>query len=268
MDQRPIGIFDSGVGGLTVVKEVMNSLQGEAIVYFGDTARVPYGSKSKKTVTKFSAQIIRFLLTQNVKAIIIACNTVSSNSIEELREMFPDIPIVEVVGPGVHMALRTTKSGRIGVIGTQATIASNKYPELLRAQNKNLEVYGKACPLFVPLVEDGWADHAVALEVTAEYLKPLLEKNIDSLILGCTHYPMLTNTIKKVVGDKVELINPAEEAAKQMENILVKNNMTSSCQNPEYKFYVSDSGDRFKEMAQIFLHRPIEHVDIVPIEEY
>ncbi|MDF2613485.1 MAG: glutamate racemase [Clostridia bacterium] len=268
MDSRPIGIFDSGVGGLTVVKEVMNNLAGESIVYFGDTARVPYGSKSKQTVTRFSAQIIRFLLSQDVKAIIIACNTVSSNSIEELREMFPDIPMVEVVGPGVHMALRTTRSGKIGVVGTQATIASHKYPELLIEQNEALEVYGKACPLFVPLVEDGWANHNVAFEVVAEYLKPLLEKNIDSLILGCTHYPMLTHTIKKVVGDQVELINPAEEAAKRMEDILVKNNMTSDDEKPEYKFYVSDSEERFKEMAQIFLHKPIEHIATVPIEEY
>lgn len=268
MDYRPIGIFDSGVGGLTVVKEVMNSLEEESIVYFGDTARVPYGSKSKKTVTKFSAQIIRFLLTRDVKAIIIACNTVSSNSIEELRNMFPDIPIVEVVGPGVHMALRTTRTGRVGVVGTQATIASSKYPELLLEHNKSLEVYGKACPLFVPLVEDGWADHEVAYEVSKEYIKPLLDKNIDSLILGCTHYPMLTNTIKKVVGDKVELINPAEEAARLMGDILVQNDMTSSGKVPSYKFYVSDSEERFKEMAQIFLNKPIEHIATVPIEEY
>lgn len=268
MDLRPIGIFDSGVGGLTVVKEVMNSLPCESIVYFGDTARVPYGSKSKQTVTKFSAQIIRFLRLQNVKAIIIACNTVSSNSIEELRKMFPDIPMIEVVGPGVHMALHTTKNGVVGVVGTQATIASNKYPELLTSQNTNLKVYGKACPLFVPLVEDGWADHNVAHEVAAEYLKPLLEKNIDSLILGCTHYPMLTNTIKKIVGDSVELINPAEEAAKQMEAVLIKNNMASSNAKPEYRFYVSDSEERFKDMAQIFLNKPIEKVNTVAIEEY
>ncbi len=268
MDCRPIGIFDSGVGGLTVVKEVMNSLSGESIVYFGDTARVPYGSKSKQTVTKFSAQIIRFLLTQDVKAIIIACNTVSSNSIEELREIFPNMPIVEVVGPGVHMALHTTQTGRIGVVGTQATIESNKYPELLLAKDSALKVYGKACPLFVPLVEDGWAERDVAYQVVKEYLRPLLEKNIDSLILGCTHYPMLTRTIKKVVGDQVELINPAEEAARQMGDILIKNDMTSDDHDPEYKFYVSDSEERFKEMAQIFLNNPIEHIATVPIEEY
>lgn len=268
MDNRPIGIFDSGVGGLTVVKEVMKNLVGESIIYFGDTARVPYGSKSKQTVTKFSAQIIRFLRTKDVKAIIIACNTVSSNSIEELRKMFPDLPIIEVVGPGVHMALYTTKTGVIGVVGTEATIASNKYPELLHRQDESLKVFGKACPLFVPLVEDGWADHEVAYTVTAEYLKPLLEKNIDSLILGCTHYPMLTNTIKKVVGDKVELINPAEEAAKRMEDILIKNNMSANSKQPDYNFYVSDSEERFREMAQIFLNKPIEHVEVIAIEEY
>ena len=268
MDVRPIGIFDSGVGGLTVVKEVMGSLKEESIVYFGDTARVPYGSKSKQTVTKFSTQIIRFLLTQDVKAIIIACNTVSSNSIEELREIFPNIPMVEVVGPGVDMALRTTRTGVVGVVGTQATIASNKYPELLLARDENLKVYGKACPLFVPLVEDGWADHDVAYQVIGEYLRPLLERNIDSLILGCTHYPMLTYTIKKVVGENVELINPAEEAAKQMGEILGKNNMASNSSTPQYKFYVSDSEERFREMAQIFLNKPIEHIETITIEEY
>lgn len=268
MDSRPIGIFDSGVGGLTVVKEVMETLPHESVVYFGDTARVPYGSKSKKTVTRFSVQIIKFLLTQDVKAIIIACNTVSSNSIVELRELFPNIPILEVVGPGVQMALETTKTGKIGVVGTQATISSQKYPELLLGRNKDLKVYGKACPLFVPLVEDGWASHVVAYEVAKEYLKPLLEQEIDSLVLGCTHYPMLTETLKKVVGEQVELINPAEEAARQMREILNKNNISAHNKVPQYKFYVSDSEERFREMAQIFLSKPIRQVETIAIEEF
>lgn len=267
MNNRPIGIFDSGVGGLTVVKDVMKQLPNESIVYFGDTARVPYGSKSKTTVTKFSAQIIRFLLEQDVKAIIIACNTVNSNCIEELRKAFPNVPISGVVEPGVTMALRTTKNGRIGVIGTEATIASNRYPELLKQSNEKLEVFGKACPVFVPLVEDGWADHNVTEEVASVYLKELLDEKIDSLILGCTHYPMLTHTIQKVVGSQVELINPANEAAHQMGEYLREHDMQAD-KLPIYKFYVSDHAERVKSVAKMFLDYPVEEVETIDIEKY
>lgn len=267
MNNRPIGIFDSGVGGLTVVKDVMKQLPNESIIYFGDTARVPYGSKSKTTVTKFSAQIIKFLIKQDVKAIIIACNTVNSNCIEELRRQFPDVPISGVVEPGVTMALRTTKNGRIGVIGTEATIASGRYPELLKAADEKLEVFGKACPVFVPLVEDGWAEHGVTEEVASVYLKELLDQKIDSLILGCTHYPMLTNTIQKVVGQGVELINPANEAAHQMGEYLREHDMQADTL-PTYKFYVSDHAERVKSVAKMFLDYPVEEVDTIDIEKY
>ncbi|MHC1749520.1 MAG: glutamate racemase [Cellulosilyticaceae bacterium] len=268
MDKRPIGIFDSGLGGLTVVKEVMKQLENESIIYFGDTARVPYGSKSKETVTKFSAQIIRFLREQNVKAIIIACNTVNTTSIEALRKMFPDIQIQGVVEPGVTMALNTTKSGRIGIIGTEATIASNRYPELLQQKNSSLAVYGRACPLFVPLVEDGWAKHPVASEVAKEYLKPLLEESIDSLVLGCTHYPMLTTILQEVVGEGVALINPAKETAVCIERLLEESDMKTNSKIPNYAFYVSDRTERFKQMAELFLDYPVEHVEVVDIEKY
>ncbi|MEG0906734.1 MAG: glutamate racemase [Cellulosilyticaceae bacterium] len=267
MNNRPIGIFDSGVGGLTVVKDVMKQLPNESIVYFGDTARVPYGSKSKGTVTKFSAQIIRFLIKQDVKAIIIACNTVNSNCIEELRAQFPDIPISGVVEPGVAMALRTTKNKRIGVIGTEATINSGRYPELLKSANKELEVFGKACPVFVPLVEDGWAEHHVTQEVASVYLAELLEQKIDSLILGCTHYPMLTSTIQKVVGAEVTLLNPANEAAHQMGEFLREHALCSEVL-PTYKFYVSDHAERVKSVAKMFLDYPVEEVDTIDIERY
>lgn len=268
MDNRPIGIFDSGLGGLTVVKEVMAQLKDESIIYFGDTARVPYGSKSKETVTKYSAQIIRFLLQQDVKAIIIACNTANSNSIEELRQSFPQVPIVGVVEPGAHMALGTTNNKKIGVIGTEATIASGKYPYLLTKDDKEVQVYSKACPLFVPLVEEGWANHDVTKQVIAEYLGPLVEEGIDSLILGCTHYPMLAETIAEVIGESVKLINPATEAAWRMKVLLEKTSMEASEGHTKYAFYVSDHPSRMQKMAQIFLEYPVEHVEMVAIEEY
>lgn len=268
MDNRPIGIFDSGLGGLTVVKEVMNQLQDESIIYFGDTARVPYGSKSKETVTKFSAQIIRFLNKQDVKAIIIACNTVNTNSIEALRKAFPDTPIVGVVEPGVHMALQTTKNHKVGVIGTEATINSGKYPSLLKEQNPHLEVYSQPCPLFVPLVEEGWAEHSVTKQVIEAYLTPLVAKGIDSLILGCTHYPMLTSAIQEVVGESVTLINPAQEAAERMRTLLDKMNMAAEPGKTSYKFYVSDHATRMQRMAQLFLEYPVREVEAVDIETY
>lgn len=268
MDNRPIGIFDSGVGGLTVVKEVMERLENESIVYFGDTARVPYGSKSKETVTKFSAQIIRFLKKQDVKAIIIACNTVNSNCIEELRALFPDIPIEGVVEPGVRMALKATTNNKIGIIGTEATISSGKYPYLLKEQNPELEVFGKACPLFVPLVEEGWAGHPITKEVVQEYLLPLAQKDIDTLILGCTHYPMLSEVIGQVLGDKITLINPATEAAFNIKRLLKAQGKQSITPGATYKFYVSDHTSRMQKMAQVFLDYPVEEVEKVDIEAY
>lgn len=268
MDNRPIGIFDSGLGGLTVVKEVMKQLPNESIVYFGDTARVPYGSKSKETVTKFSAQIIRFLIEQDVKAIIIACNTVNSNCIEALRLEFPNIPIVGVVEPGVHMALQMTHNSRIGVIGTEATIASEKYPTLLKKENPHLEVYTRACPLFVPLVEEGWSTHHVTKEVIKEYLMPLVDKGIDSLILGCTHYPMLAETITEVIGQGVALINPAQEAAERVRILLERTGTEATEGHTDYRFYVSDHPTRMKNMAQLFLEYPVIEVEMVEIENY
>ncbi len=267
MDNRPIGIFDSGVGGLTVVKEVMKQLPEESIIYFGDTARVPYGNKSKDTVTKFSAQIIRFLLTKNVKAIIIACNTVNSNCIDELASAFPEIIMEGVVEPGVKMALAATKTGRIGVIGTEATIASGRYPELIYEQYPHYKVFDKACPLFVPLVEDGWIDTEVTHMVIKEYLTTLLNKEIDTLILGCTHYPILQKRLQQVTGDKIVLINPANEAAHDMGQKLRAANIYASCK-PSYEFYVSDHAQQMKQIAEMFLGYPITEVIGVDIEKY
>lgn len=268
MDKRPIGIFDSGVGGLTVVKSIMERLPNESIIYFGDTARVPYGSKSKETVTKFSAQIIRFLRSKDVKAIIIACNTVNSNCIEELRALFPDLPIEGVVEPGVRMALMATQNNKVGIIGTEATIASGKYPQLLQAARPTLEVYAKACPLFVPLVEEGWAHHKITKEVIEEYLLPLTHTGIDSLILGCTHYPMLTEQIGQVLGPSIQLINPATEAAFNIKRLLKRTEKQNIQAYASYQFFVSDHTSRMQKMAQIFLDYPVTHVEKVDIEAY
>ena len=268
MDNRPIGIFDSGVGGLTVVKAVMEKLKNESIIYFGDTARVPYGSKSKETITKFSAQIIRFLQTQDVKAIIIACNTVNSNCIEELRALFPGLPIEGVVEPGVRMALKETQNNKVGIIGTEATIASGKYPYLLKEHKPETEVYDKACPLFVPLIEEGWANHNITREVIEEYLLPLAQKDIDTLILGCTHYPMLTDEIGSVLGERIKLINPATEAAFSIKRLLKAQDKQSMQEVPTYKFYVSDHPSRMQKMAQIFLDYPVKEVEKIDIEAY
>ena len=201
MDKRPIGIFDSGVGGLTVVKQIMKTLPNENIIYFGDTARLPYGTKSKKTVTKFSKQIVRFLLTKNVKAVIIACNTASSNSLEELRQTF-DIPIFGVIVPGVEEAIHCTKNKKVGIIGTTSTIRSKAYETLLAQADSSIEVYAKPCPLFVSLVEEGWTENMVAKLTAKNYLTDLIEKEIDSLVLGCTHYPLLKRCIGETVGNK------------------------------------------------------------------
>ena len=199
MDTRPIGVFDSGVGGLTVVKQIMKVMPHENIVYFGDTARVPYGTKSKEAVTKYSKQNVRFLLSKEVKAIIVACNTASSNSLEALRETF-DVPIFGVVVPGVEEALRSTKNKKIGVIGTPGTVRSGAYERMICEQDSEMQVFTKACPLFVPLAEEGWTDNEVSRQAAKRYLEELVATGIDSLVLGCTHYVFLKNQIRNYYG--------------------------------------------------------------------
>ncbi len=243
MDNRPIGIFDSGVGGLTVVKQVIKALPNEDIIYFGDTARVPYGSKSKETVTKFSSQIIRFLLSKNVKAVIIACNTVSSNSYDELIKEF-DLPVMEVVTPGAEACLKETKNKIVGIIGTEATVKSGAYEKKLVSLDREIKVYSKACPLFVPLAEEGWTDNGISRETAEIYLKELLEKGIDSIVLGCTHYPLLKRCIGKVVGENVKIIDPAAATARKTKEYLKKHDMLGE-NHGRAEFYVSDNTEKF-----------------------
>ena len=266
----PVGVFDSGVGGLTVAREIMRQLPNENIVYFGDTARVPYGSKSKDNIIRYSRQIINFLKTKNVKAIVIACNTASALALDVVREEI-DIPIIGVVEPGARAALEITQTKKIGVIGTEGTIRSAMYEKIIQERDPKAGVIGKACPLFVPLVEEGFAKHKVTQEIIDYYLASFLETDIDSLILGCTHYPLLRSRIREYVGDRITLVNPAYETAMDLKKLLEDSNMENTGEGQEhaaYSFYVSDAADKFKQFANSILPYDIETTKQINIEEY
>ncbi|MCD7954966.1 MAG: glutamate racemase [Lachnospiraceae bacterium] len=268
-----IGVFDSGVGGLTVAREIMRNLPREHIVYFGDTARVPYGSKSKDTIVRYARQIIHFLQTQDVKAIVIACNTASALALDTVEKEL-DIPIIGVIRPGARVAVTATKNRRIGVIGTESTINSHMYQKLINEADPSVTVYEKACPLFCPLVEEGWLKDPVTKEVARRYLAELMDKDIDSLILGCTHYPLLRSLIRELVGDQITLVNPAYETARELGELLERENLS----NPDepatpptaepYRFYVSDMADKFGHFANSILPYDIETIQKINIEEY
>lgn len=266
----PVGVFDSGVGGLTVAREIMRHLPNENIVYFGDTARVPYGSKSKDNIIRYSRQIIHFLRTKGVKAIVIACNTASALALDVVREE-SDIPIIGVVEPGARAALETTKTRKIGVIGTEGTIRSAMYEKIIQGIDSEASVIGKACPLFVPLVEEGFAKHRVTQEIIDYYLASFMETDIDSLILGCTHYPLLRSRIREYVGEKITLVNPAYETAMDLKQLLKARDMENTDNSQEhaaYSFYVSDAADKFKQFANSILPYDIETTKQINIEEY
>ena len=268
MDNRPIGVFDSGVGGLTVVKQIMKVLPNENLVYFGDTARVPYGSKSKETVTKFSEQIIRFLLTKDVKAVVIACNTVSSNCYDDLAKKFENLPIIEVVTPGVESCLKATKNNRVGLIGTNGTVSSGAYERKLKKAKEDISFFKRACSLFVPLAEEGWIDNEVAKLTVKEYLKGLVEKDIDTLILGCTHYPILKAVIGQFVGEKVKIVDPAKATAYKLKECLEKNDIINlSLKEGNRKFYVSDNYAHFDKICETVLKYTCK-AEKVDIEKY
>lgn len=267
----PIGVFDSGVGGLTVAREIMRNLPNEKIVYFGDTARVPYGSKSRDTVVRYSRQIVRFLQTQEVKAIVIACNTASALALDTIEKEI-DIPIIGVVKPGASMAIEATRNNRIGVIATQSTIKSDLYQTLIGQSNPEITVYGKACPLFVPLVEEGWTKDPVTVEVAKRYLKELMEKDIDTLIMGCTHYPLLRHLLQEVIGDHVTLVNPAYETAQALKRMLkemdleTEEKLSEGC--PDHRFFASDGVDNFSAYANTILPCEVSSTGLVAIESY
>lgn len=266
-EHAAIGIFDSGVGGLTVTREIMMQMPEERLVYFGDTARVPYGTKSRETIIRYSRQNIRFLQQHNIKAIVVACNTASA-FVEEVQKDF-SIPIMGVVRPGSKAAVESTRNGRVGVIATQATIGSRIYTRVIHETNPEIQIFGKACPLFVPLVEEGWLEDPVTEEVVRRYVKELQEKEIDTLILGCTHYPLLRNVISKVMGPEITLVNPAYETALELKKLLEKERLQSREKNlPEHEFYVSDAADNFRHFAQSILPCDIRKTREIAIEEF
>lgn len=268
MRENAIGVFDSGVGGLTVAREIMNQLPNENIIYFGDTARVPYGSKSKDTIVTFSRQIVDFLRTKNVKAIVIACNTASALALETLEQEC-DIPIIGVIEPGARTAAKTTVNNKIGIIGTVATVNSGIYTQYLRNMKPDALVYSKACPLFCPLVEENWLYDSVTIEIAERYLGELKDYGVDTLILGCTHYPLLRHTIQKVMGDEVQLVNPAYETALKLKNVLEEKNLAKlTWTGNDHKFYVSDDADKFKVFANSILPCEVLETGYVNIEQY
>ncbi|NLL78577.1 MAG: glutamate racemase [Clostridiales bacterium] len=267
----PIGVFDSGVGGLTVAREIMRQIPDEKIIYFGDTARVPYGSKSKETITRYSRQIVRFLRKQNVKAIVVACNTASAYALDEI-EKETDIPMIGVVKPGAKVASEATRNGKIGVIGTEGTIASQIYARYIKELKPQVNVIGKACPLFVPLVEEGLLKDPVTDEIAKRYLSELIDIDIDTLILGCTHYPLIRSTVGRVMGERVTLVNPAYETARELKEMLAKENLLNDS-SPKlgdnmYQFFVSDTAEKFKRFANSIIKYGILTAKTINIEEY
>lgn len=266
MNSKPIGVFDSGIGGLTVVHTLMQKLPHENIVYFGDTARVPYGPKSSQVVREYAAQDTDFLLSQNVKMIVIACNTVSSVALDVVQKR-AKLPVVGVIQPGSESALIATKKKRIGVIGTLTTILSNAYTNTIRQLDDSIEVFSKPCPLFVPLAEEGYIEHSATEMIAKEYLFELKLKKIDTLILGCTHYPILKNVIGKVMGESVRLIDSGESASAQVENILDAEGLRNPSKlKANIKFFVSDIPHKFTEVGERFLGQKMGIVKKVHVE--
>lgn len=266
-NHAPIGVFDSGVGGLTVAREIMRQMPEERIVYFGDTARVPYGSKSKDTVIGFSRQIVKFLQTKEVKAIVIACNTATAFALETLQREV-SIPVLGVVEPGADTAAKATKNGKIAVIGTEGTIHSDIYTRCIHAINPKLQVYSRACPLFVPLVEEGWLYDSVTIEVAERYFSELKGYGIDTLVLGCTHYPLIRHVLQKVIGEEVTLVNPAYETARCLKNVLAGECLTSDRLEGEHLFFVSDGAEKFKTFANTILPCEVQKASDINIEQY
>ena len=261
--RRPIGVFDSGIGGLTVVKSLMQELPHESIIYFGDTARVPYGSKSKATIVRFSMENVEFLLRFGVKCIVIACNTSSSWALPTLRRYFK-VPVVGVIRPGARAAVQQTKRKRIGVIGTEATIRSRAYELEVKRLDPLVKVFSQSCPLFVPLVESGWLNGPVSSHIASIYLAPIVRRRIDTLILGCTHYPLLAPVVQKAVGPHVQLVDSATQTAAEVKILLAWNERLSfSPRRPAHRFFVTDEPTRFAELGKQFLGQAIRAVEQV-----
>lgn len=258
---QPIGVFDSGIGGLTVVRQLRRLLPHEDLVYLGDTARVPYGTKSPASVVRFACEDTQFLLRHNVKAVVVACNTASAWALSTLTQRF-DVPVFGVILPGARAALDTTRVGRIGIIATNATIRSMAYNKAILARNDTVRLYARACPLLVPLVEEGWMDHPVTRAALREYLRPLLRRRIDTLVLGCTHYPLLKTAISKIVGPRVRLVDSAETCAEFVRERLAHLRLLNTRRRRAGTIqpFVTDEVERFSTVAAQFLGEAVETV--------
>jgi glutamate racemase len=257
MSDGAIGIFDSGVGGLTVVHALLAALPREHLIYLGDTARYPYGTKSAETVTRYSLENVDFLIARGIKMLVVACNTSTAAALDTLEARYP-LPIVGVVAPGARAALQSTRTGRVGVIATEATIASGAYTRALRALRPDLEIYTRPCPLFVPLAEEGWVEGAIAERVAETYLASLTRSGIDTLVLGCTHYPLLKPVIAQVMGPGVTLVDSAEETAREVAAVLAAQGLGRASGHGSTSFFVTDVPDRFIRIGQRFLGARLE----------
>lgn len=265
MNDAPIGIFDSGIGGLTVARAIYAGLPGESTIYFGDTARVPYGPKSPDTVLRYSREIAQWLVGQGVKLIVIACNTSTAHALKELREESP-VPVIGVIEPGARAAVAASRGGPVGVIGTAGTIASNAYARAIHALAANLKVEQRACPLFVPLVEEGWFEHDATRLVAEEYLAPVRAAGVDALVLGCTHYPLLKPLLAKVMGPSVRLIDSAEETARAVAQALESGNLRAPAGRTVYhRFAVSDDEPRFRQVGSRFIGERLQSAEVVAL---
>jgi glutamate racemase len=264
-NDAPIGVFDSGMGGLTVVREMMRQLPNESIIYFGDTARVPYGPKSPDTVLRYSREITSYLRSQGVKAMVVACNTATAHALPALREEF-ELPVVGVIEPGARAVAAATKTRRVGVIGTAGTIKSHAYETEIRKLLPDAQIVAQACALFVPLVEEGWVDTEPTRAIARNYLAPLVAAEVDSVVLGCTHYPLMKTVIGNVVGREVRLIDSAEETARETGQVLRINRLENTTPDQaKYRFIASDAPDTFLGLGERFLGSAIDRVEAVTL---
>ncbi len=265
MNKHPIGIFDSGIGGLTVVKAVRKILPKEDIVYLGDTARLPYGTKSTDAIIQFSIEDTQFLVDRGAKYIVIACYSSASVALEIIAKKF-SVPVIGVIRPGVRKALQLTKTGRIGVIGTSLTIFSGAYEKAFKEMNIESEILGRACPLFVPLVEEGWLDHKVTALVAKEYLEPLKKDNVDTLLLGCTHYPLLTDVIREIMGD-INYVDASAEVGAELAQDLKDRGLDNSSGGGTTAIYLTDLSMNFKAIGERFLGEPMKNFSRVSLKK-
>ncbi|MBC8478654.1 MAG: glutamate racemase [Candidatus Delongbacteria bacterium] len=266
LKSAPIGVFDSGIGGLSVMAELLQTVPGEDIIYFGDTARVPYGTKSDRAIISFSREITRFLIRQGAKVIIIACNSASAAALPLLREEF-DLPVFGVIEPGADAAARRTKNRRIGIIGTTATIHSRAYQRVLEKIAPDTQPFSRACPLFVPLVEEGMVDHPITWQTAEHYLLPVREAEVDTLILGCTHYPLLRAVIQDTMGAEVTLVDSARETARFVAAQLSERNLLNPSLSEGYrKYFLSDQSPNFQRVGSLFLDGFVNNLTVVDVE--